>query len=102
MLAKLYKIINIVLVLSFFVFFIFLFITPQNKVFLGVLQRFLLSALIIFNALYLVLTNEYTFLIKKGQENKRRLLGVILLIFGLGMLITAIMGYGINGYPRMK
>lgn len=78
-----------------------LFIFSNEKVLLGVLLRGVFSLLIIFNAIYLIFTDRPSFIIRLGQEKYRKLSGVLLLIVGLLGFVTFLMGYGINGYPRL-
>lgn len=98
---KLYNILNIVMALLCLLFTIIIFIFTNQKILVGVLLRGVIALTIIFNSIYLLLTNQKSFLIHKGEEKRRRLIGMVLLIVGLGMFITALMGYGINDYPRL-
>ena len=98
---KLYNIINIVMAVLCLLITVMLFIFTDQKILTGVLLRGVFSLTVIFNAIYLLFTNQQSFLIPKGKEKQRKLNGIILLIVGLGMFITALMGYGINGYPLL-
>lgn len=80
---------------------ILIFVVPQEKVLLGVFLRGAFSFLIIYNALYLALSDKPSFIIRKGKEKHRKLYGVLLLIVGLFVFITFLMGYGVNGYPLL-
>lgn len=100
-LNKLYILLNIVMGLFCIILTLILFIFSNQKILVGVVIRGTISLIVIFNSIYLLFTNQKSFLISKGKEKQRKLIGIILLVVGLAMLITALMGYGINGYPRL-
>ena len=88
------SIIGVLLALSLFVF-------TEDKVLLGVLFRGVISLLIINNALYPFLTNKPSVLTRKAGKAASKPYSIILLVVGVFALITAIMGYGINGFPLL-
>lgn len=98
---SLYNVINIIGISICIIFMVLTFGLKDQKVLFGVLLRGAFGLLMIYNAIYVLFTSGVSFLIKKGQEKHRRLLGVLLLIAGLIGFITAVMGYGINGYPLL-
>ncbi len=96
---NIYYAINILGIIVCIVLAVCLFVLIEHKVFIGVLFRAVFSLLIIYNAICTLVTNKTTFLIKKGQEKYRLLVGILLLLVGVGAFVTVILGYGINGYP---
>lgn len=98
---KLYNVLNIILALSCLLIIAAFFIFSEQKVMIGVLFRGALALLVLFNALYLLFTNKKSFLVPKGREAIRKHNGMLLLIVGAAMFITALMGYGLNGYSRL-
>jgi hypothetical protein len=99
---RIYNTINLVTVVLFLCLVMAFFVLNSQQILIGVLIRGVFALLIIFNAVYLVFTKQPSFLLRKGQERHRILMGVLLLTVGLFTLITACLGYGINGYPRLK
>lgn len=93
------RIINVIGITVYIILFVLLFIFSEQKVFIGVLERLTLALMVIYNSLYLVLTNKPNFMYKDGAHKNRKLVGFLLLVVGLFGFITALMGYGINGYP---
>lgn len=99
---RIYNTINISAVILILCLVLALFVLSSEQILIGVLIRGFFALLIIYNAVYLVFTKQPSFLLRKGQEEHRILLGGLLLTVGLFALITAFMGYGIYGYPRLK
>jgi uncharacterized membrane protein YfcA len=96
-----YNVINIIGISICIIFLVLTFGLKDQKILFGVLLRGSFGLLMIYNAIYLLFTNGATLLVKKGQEKHRRLLGILILITGLMGFVTAVMGYGINGYPLL-
>ena len=97
--VKMYNATNIAGAIMCVVLTASLFVFNDQKIFVGVLFRGVFSLLILYNALYVLLTKRPSFLVKKGKENQRKILGIILLLVGIFGFITTLLGYGINGYP---
>lgn len=98
---KSYNLINIVGIVICVILNIMLFVFNEQKVFIGVLFRGVLSLLVLFNAIYLIFTDKPSFLMRKRQEKHRKPYGIILLVVGIATFVTVLMGYGINGYPLL-
>lgn len=98
---KMYNIINIVGGTMCVILIGLLFVFKDQKIIIGVLFRGVFSLLIIYNAIYIAFTNNPSFMIRKGQEKHRKLLGIFLLLLGIFAFVTALLGYGINGYPLL-
>lgn len=67
----------------------------------SVIARVLFGGLIIFNAIYLIFTSKWSFLCINATPKKRLIFGILLGLVGLFGLITALLGYGTNGDPRL-
>lgn len=79
-----------------------IFHNPENiRLLFRVIARGLLGVMCVYNAFYLLCTTQWSFLCKKATLKKRRIYGVILGIVGLLTIITAFLGYGTNGDPRL-
>ncbi|MDF2537397.1 MAG: hypothetical protein K0S76_418 [Herbinix sp.] len=80
-------------------------ITPSDpiktKLLIRVLLRGMISLLTLYNSIYLLFTKKYTPLAKDVSTKQRYFAGILLGIVGLIMLLTAFLGYGINGDPRL-
>lgn len=98
---KSYRVINIVGALVCVMLIAMLFVFNEQKVLIGVLFRGAFTLLIIYNSLYTIFTDKLSFVIRKGQEKHRKLIGIILLVVGIFGFVTVLMGYGINGYPLL-
>jgi hypothetical protein len=99
--GKLYNVLNIILALSCLLIAAAFFILGGQNIMIGVLFRGVLALLVLFNGAYLLFTNKKSFLILKGRESLRKYNGMLLLIVGAAIFITALMGYGLNGYSRL-
>lgn len=71
------------------------------KFMLRVFFRGLLGLLILYNSMYLLLTNQWSFLTIKASKKERLIGGIVLGITGLICVITSLLGYGLNGDPRV-
>ena len=69
------------------------------KLLCRVISRGILCLLIIYNSLYLLFTPKWSFLCLKCSPKRRLIVGIVLGFAGLMGLVTAILGYGINGDP---
>lgn len=99
--SKMYKVINFAISILCIVLIVLLFIFKEQKILIGVLLRGSISLFIIYNAVYIIFTNNPTFMLRKWQEKHRKVFGVILLLLGIFVFVTVILGYGINGYPLL-
>lgn len=66
-----------------------------------VISRGIFGLWCIYNALYLLFTSKWSFLCLNSTPKQRLICGVILGLLGLLGLITALLGYGTNGDPRL-
>jgi Na+-driven multidrug efflux pump len=102
---RIYTSINIIGAILFILFEILSMTIFNNgsefKLLLRVLSRGVLSVLFIFNACYLLLTNRWSFLSIGITHKKRIFIGTLIGLVGLGLFITALLGYGTNGDPRL-
>ena len=71
----------------------------ENRYALRVITRGVLGILLIYDALYLLLTDKWSFLSMKASRKQRLFGGVLIGIVGFGCVITTFLGYGINGDP---
>lgn len=72
----------------------------DKRLFLRVLARGALGLLLVYDSLYLLFTSKWSFLCINATIKQRRVAGVLLGLIGMYGLITAILGYGMNGDPR--
>lgn len=96
-----YNIINAIGLGICVLFIIVVFALEDQKQLFGVLLRGAFGLLMIYNGCYLLLTKGASFLAKNNTANNRRIMGLLLLLTGLIGLVTAAMGYGLNGYPLL-
>jgi formate-dependent nitrite reductase membrane component NrfD len=101
-----YIVINILFILLFIVLEligIFAYTDgSETRLAFRVIGRGVLGVLLVFNSSFMLITRKTTFLNSKVSPKQRLLSSVLLGIVGLGMIITALMGYGINGDPILK
>ncbi|GFP76199.1 hypothetical protein [Clostridium fungisolvens] len=102
---KLYLLINIPIMLLFFILLITpIFITDRLAIYyVGIAARILLGIWCIFNGLWNSCTDYYSFLKNnRFQKNNKtpRWAWFLLLIVGVECIITAFMGYGFNGVKK--
>ncbi|MFZ5353515.1 MAG: hypothetical protein ACOZCL_12455 [Bacillota bacterium] len=98
---RLHNIINIVGGIVCILLTVLIFVLQEHKVLIGVLFRGVISILILYNSLYLLFTNKPSFIARNIVVKDRRLAGILLFAVGMLGLVTAIMGYGINGFPLL-
>lgn len=103
---KLYLFINIPVVLMFFILFItpFFIISKITYVYyIGIVFRIIIGIWCIFNGIWNGCTDYYSFL-KTNRfrkiNNAPKWAWLVLLVVGVGCLITAFMGYGFNGVTK--
>ena len=73
----------------------------DNSLLCRVMSRGTLGLIIIYNSLYLLITSKWSFICLKSSKKQRIFCGVVLGLVGAGLLITALLGYGTNGDPRL-
>lgn len=98
---SIYNVINIIGISICMIFVLLIFALEDQKVLFGVLLRGAFGLLMIYNGIYLLFTKGASVLVKSASTSNRRILGMILLLTGLMAFITAVMGYGLNGYPAL-
>ena len=99
---KMYNLINISGGIVCIMSLILLFVFNNQKILIGVMFRGAFSPLILYNSIYVIFTNNPSFMITKGKEKHRKIFGVFLLLVGIFGLVTTLFGYGINGYPLLN
>ena len=75
-------------------------ITPA-KYAVRVIARGLIGILSCYHAFLMLFTSKKYYLTKNSNRKQNRFSGILLGFVGLGMVLTAIAGYGINGDPRL-
>jgi hypothetical protein len=102
---KTYLLINIPVMLIIFI----LLITPKSVIdkvtdvyYVGIITRIITGILCIFNGIWSTFTNYYSIANYKSHADKNvpRWPWVLIIILGIGMLVTAFMGYGFNGVKK--
>jgi uncharacterized membrane protein len=79
-----------------------IFSTPNNlRLLFRVISRGIIGLICIYNAFYLLCTTKLSFLCLKSNSKRRHMYGIILGVVGLIALVTAFLGYGTNGDPRL-
>lgn len=96
-------VVNIVMLTAFAVLEILGLILPSARVCLifRVLSRGILGLTILFNGYLITFTNRWTFLVKNSSRSVRLAIGILLLFVGLYGFVTALLGYGTSGDPRL-
>lgn len=103
--GKIYLMINIILVILFVALEV-LSITYLNnpletKLLARVIARGCMGLLALYNSIYMFFS-ENSFLLRKNISQKQRVIsGILLGIVGFIMILTAFLGYGTNGDPRL-
>ncbi|NLC18053.1 MAG: hypothetical protein GX757_02335 [Clostridiales bacterium] len=98
---SLYNVINIIGIGICMIFVLLIFALEEQKILFGVLLRGAFGLLMIYNGIYLLFTKGESLLVKSGSAGNRKIIGMILMLTGLLAFITAVMGYGLNGYPAL-
>ncbi|GFZ29907.1 hypothetical protein CSC2_04330 [Clostridium zeae] len=103
---KLYLLINIPMILLFSI----ILIAPLSVIdritdvyYVGIVARIILGIWCVFNGLWAACTDYYSFLKnnKFQKSNKTpKWIWLLILILGIGCIITAFMGYGFNGVKK--
>lgn len=97
--------INIIFAGLFVIFIVFSYImfntTLNDRLLLRVASRGLFGVLLIYDSVYLIFTNKWSFLSINISRKQRIFSGFMLGMVGIIMLITAFLGFGINGDPRL-
>lgn len=96
-----YNIINIIGIALCLLLVILIFGFESQKVLFGVLLRGAFGLLMLYNGIYLLFTKGESALVKSSSKSNRMIMGFILLFTGLLAFVTAVMGYGLNGYPAL-
>ena len=96
-------VINLIAAIIFFIL-IMLSITLlkdplENKLICRVLARGIFGLLVLYNAGYLLFTKGTAFIWHRMNEKQRLIGGIAIGIIGLILVVTAILGYGVNGDP---
>lgn len=104
---KLYLMINIPLILIFFIlFFTPFFINDRGTLYYtGIIDRYTIGIWCVFNGIWNSSTDFYSILkTNQIQKNKKvpKWTWWFLLILGVGFLITAYMGYGFNNVQKPR
>jgi small-conductance mechanosensitive channel len=105
--SKVYLVINIILITLFVALEILSLTLLRNpletKLLARVISRGVFGIAILYNSAYLLLTKKYSPLLKASEQkkNQRVIIGILLGIVGFGMVLTAFLGYGTNGDPRL-
>ncbi len=74
--------------------------TSDIKYLLRIYARGILGVLAVYHGSIMLFTKKVYYLTKNNTRNQSRFAGVLLLLLGIGMVVTAIAGYGMNGDPR--
>lgn len=99
---KFYMFVNIFLLVLVILLVVISFgLQGDSKYKMRVLFRGFLGILILYNSAYLLFTNNWSFITKKNSKKERLAAGVLLGFVGLFGVVTAILGYGLNGDPRV-
>lgn len=100
--GKIYLFINVfMLIMVILSLVISIGLSGDTKYLMRVFFRGLFGLLILFNSMYLILTNRWSFLTINASKKKRLICGIVLGIVGLICIITSLLGYGLNGDPRI-
>ena len=99
---KVYLFVNVfVFIMLILILAISIGISGDAKYWMRVIFRGSLGLLLLFNSMYLILTNGWSFLTIKSSKKERLIGGIIIGIVGLICVITSLLGYGLNGDPRI-
>jgi len=71
------------------------------SLFCRVISRGIFGLLLLYNAIYLIFTSKWSFLWISATSKQRLICGVLLGLVGLVEVVTAFLGYGTNGDPRL-
>ncbi|MDF2540742.1 MAG: hypothetical protein K0S47_460 [Herbinix sp.] len=74
--------------------------TELLKLLFRVLSRGLLGINFIYSSYYILFSKKSSLLDSRNQK-ARWVSGLLIGLVGIGMIITAILGYGVNGDPRL-
>lgn len=103
--SKSYIIMNIIFVVIFFVLeviaLLFFKDAYQFKLLFKVIARGEFGIMLLYNSYYHLFTAGQSILDPKQSKRQRLVTGILLAVVGFGMLITALLGYGTNGDPRL-
>ena len=100
--SKIYLFMNVFLfIMLILILVISIGLSGNTKYLLRVIFRGFLGLLMIYNSIYLLLTNGWSFLTIKASKKERLIFGILLGIVGLICVITSLLGYGLNGNPRI-
>ena len=99
---KIYIFVNVFMLILVILFLVIsIGLSGDSKYIMRVLFRGFLGLLILINSLYLLLTNGWSFLTIKASKKERLICGILLGVAGLICIITSLLGYGLNGDPRI-
>ncbi len=101
---------NILLNILFVVLFILLelvgviidFNRDETRLLIRVIARGVFGILILYNSAHLLFTKNPSFIDSSGSTKKRIFVGILLGFVGLITVITAFLGYGVNGDPVLR
>ena len=100
--SKIYLFINVfVFIMLILVLVISIGVSGDAKYLMRVYFRGFLGLLLLYNSMYLLLSDGRSFLTIKASKKERLIGGILLGIFGLICVITSLLGYGLNGDPRI-
>ena len=74
--------------------------TDDIKYLLRMFARGILGVLATYHGFIMLFTKKIYYLTKGNTVGQRRFSGTVLLILGIGMILTAFAGFGMNGDPR--
>jgi tryptophan-rich sensory protein len=74
--------------------------TSETKLLFRMMARGIFGLALIYNSIYLLITDKQSFLVRNSTPMQRKLCGTLIGLVGIGMVLTALLGYGINGDPR--
>lgn len=102
---KINLLINIPLMLIFFILFITPFFIGKGieVYYIGIICRIIMGLWCIFNGIWNAFTDYYSILknnIFQKNKNTPKWAWLILLVLGIGCIITAFMGYGFNNVKK--
>jgi len=75
--------------------------TTPAKYAVRVIARGLIGVLACYHSYLMLFTRKKYYLTKNSNRKQNRFSGILLGFVGLGMVLTALAGYGINGDPRL-